>query len=93
MTTDLPARQIALESLDALVGTWTMEAGFADGPSSGPMGQTVFEWLPGRQFLAQRWEARTRTLPTESRSSVSPRTGLGLPSTTLIHAASPASTQ
>ena len=33
-----------------------MEAAFADAPPSGPIGHTVFEWLPGQHFLAQRWE-------------------------------------
>jgi hypothetical protein len=30
------------------------EAAFA--VPGGPMGQTVFEWLPGGRFLVQRWE-------------------------------------
>jgi hypothetical protein len=63
MTTDLPARRVALERLDALVGTWSMEAAFADAPPSGPMGQTVFEWLPGGQFLVQRWEVPHPSAP------------------------------
>jgi hypothetical protein len=56
MDTDRTARQLALERLDALVGTWSMEATFADAPPSGPIGHTVFEWLPGGQFLVQRWD-------------------------------------
>ena len=50
----------AMESLQPLVGEWSMEAVF---PSSSPaagteadgVARTVFEWLPGRRFLIQRW--------------------------------------
>jgi hypothetical protein len=46
----------ALERLDAFIGEWSMEAQFSGGPPTGPLGRTVFEWLPGRRFLVQRWE-------------------------------------
>jgi hypothetical protein len=46
----------ALDDLETLVGEWSMEARFPGSPPSGPRGRTVFEWLPGRQFLIQRWE-------------------------------------
>jgi len=51
----------AIESLAPLLGEWRMEAVF---PSTSPaagmkaegVARTVFEYLPGRQFLIQRWE-------------------------------------
>jgi len=47
----------ALNGLEAFIGEWSMEARFPGSPPSGPQGRTVFEWLPGRRFLIQRWEA------------------------------------
>ena len=49
------------ESLQPLIGAWRMDAVFprtspaADVEAQGG-GRTVFEWLPGRQFVIQRWE-------------------------------------
>ena len=63
------ARQATLERLDTLVGRWSMEAQFPGAPPSGPIGQTVFAWLPGRQFLSQRWQVSDPDVPTASRSS------------------------
>jgi hypothetical protein len=51
MPIDQAARGAALERLDAFVGEWSMEASPFD-----TSGRTVFEWLPGRRFLMQRWE-------------------------------------
>ena len=50
-----------IERLEPLIGEWQMHAVF---PSSSPIeasesngaARTVFEWLPGRQFVVQRWE-------------------------------------
>lgn len=50
-----------IERLEPLIGEWQMHAMF---PSSSPIdtpeaqgaARTVFEWLPGRQFVVQRWE-------------------------------------
>jgi hypothetical protein len=52
-----------IERLDAFMGEWSMEAQFPGGPSSGPLGRTVFEWLPGRQFVLQRWEVPDPAAP------------------------------
>jgi len=41
-----------VEQLDVLVGEWSMEADF---PGVDP-GRATFEWLPGKRFLALRWE-------------------------------------
>jgi hypothetical protein len=44
------------ERLDALIGEWSLEAAFPFAPQTGIGGHTVFEWMPGKQFLIQRWE-------------------------------------
>lgn len=51
----------AIARLEPLIGEWRMEAVF---PSTSPIdtseaqgtARTVFEWLPERQFVVQRWE-------------------------------------
>jgi hypothetical protein len=40
-------------SLAPLIGAWTMEA---PGMEVEGVARTVFEWLPGRRFVVQRWE-------------------------------------
>jgi hypothetical protein len=50
------ARVPAVEHLDAFLGEWSMEAAFPFAPPTGIGGHTVFEWMPGEQFLIQRWE-------------------------------------
>jgi len=57
-----PERPASLDGLDALVGTWEMEAVFEAGlfgPDSPEVrergGRTTFEWLEGRFFLLQRF--------------------------------------
>src|SRR3954468_25030458 len=57
----MPDQSNPIESLEPLVGEWTMEAVF---PSTSPaagieldgVARTVFEYLAGRQFQIQRWE-------------------------------------
>ena len=56
------------ERLEPLIGEWNMQAVF---PSSSPIdsseaqgaARTVFGWLPGRQFLVQRWEVAHPAAP------------------------------
>jgi hypothetical protein len=50
-----PARNPALERLDALVGEWALEAGPPGGPRWPGEARASFEWLEGRTFLVQRW--------------------------------------
>jgi hypothetical protein len=55
-------RDLALDQLDALVGTWDMEARhrMIEGAFRGT---GVFEWLPGRRFLIHRTEWPPDTVP------------------------------
>ena len=46
----------ALDGLEVFIGEWSMEARLPGNQPGGPRGRTVFEWLPGRRFLIQRWE-------------------------------------
>ena len=55
--------QQTLESLDVFVGEWSMSSSFAPDPDIGPRARTTFEWLPGRQFLIQRWEVEHPDAP------------------------------
>jgi hypothetical protein len=52
----MPANDEVLESLDGLVGEWTMGSSLAPDGGDAPRAVTTFEWLPGRRFLVQRWE-------------------------------------
>lgn len=52
----MAARNSVLAALDVLVGEWSMVAG-VDGMSTPDVGARVaFEWLPGEQFLVERWQ-------------------------------------
>lgn len=50
-----PKQNPALESLNALVGEWSMEAAPPGGPPWPGGARVSFEWLKGRMFLIQRW--------------------------------------
>ena len=52
----------ALSSLEWLVGEWSMEARFDSVPAPGTA-RVVFEWLPGRQFIVERWKISTPEAP------------------------------
>ena len=56
------------ERLEPLIGQWNMQAVFPssspiDSPEAHGAARTVFEWLPGRQFLVQRWEVAHPAAP------------------------------
>ena len=54
----------ALERLEALAGTWTMEAAPPGGsPWAGGTGRVSFEWLDGEKFLIQRWSVDVPEAP------------------------------
>jgi hypothetical protein len=46
----------AIERLAVLVGEWTMVAEFKELPPADASARVVFEWMPGKRFLIQRWE-------------------------------------
>jgi hypothetical protein len=46
----------SLEALKPLVGAWRLVATFKDKPPADIGARATFEWLPGEQFLIQRWE-------------------------------------
>jgi hypothetical protein len=45
----------SLKALEALLGDWKLLAGFGDTPPTDIGAWVTFEWLPGEQFLVQRW--------------------------------------
>lgn len=44
-----------LHALEPLVGEWIMVAEIGDTPATDIGARVTFEWLPGQQFLEQRW--------------------------------------
>jgi hypothetical protein len=52
-----------LDALDVLVGEWTMEARFDALPDVEGDARAVFEWMPGREFLVQRWSVPIAEAP------------------------------
>jgi Protein of unknown function (DUF1579) len=50
----LPQPNPALERLDRLVGTWTMQGGLVGSDETTIRGDTTFSWLAGGFFLEQR---------------------------------------
>ncbi len=50
----LPTPDPALERLDRLVGTWSMEGHLVGSDDIVIKGETTFRWLPGGSFLEQR---------------------------------------
>jgi hypothetical protein len=56
-------RMPMLDALDVFVGEWTMEAHFDDLPPAEGDARVVFEWLPGEQFLVERWSVPVPEAP------------------------------
>jgi hypothetical protein len=42
--------------LTPLVGEWSMVAEFQGAPAADSGARVVFEWMPGKRFLIQRWK-------------------------------------
>jgi len=59
----------AIERLAVFVDEWSMAPDFKNGPPADVGAHVVFEWMPGKRFLIQRWEVPTPEAPTASRSS------------------------
>jgi hypothetical protein len=53
---DHPGRDSALERLEPLVGSWTVEAIFPSMGPTGVAGRTTFEWALDGRYLLQRAE-------------------------------------
>ena len=53
----------AMEPLEVFVGAWSMATSLAPNPAAAPRARTIFEWLPGRRFLIQRWEVEHPDAP------------------------------
>ncbi len=61
---DQAARDAALGRLDALVGTWNLEAVFPNNPTEVLRGaRSVFAWMKGRRLLIQRTEVPAPEAP------------------------------
>jgi hypothetical protein len=52
-----------MEALEPLVGEWEMLPDAAWVPPDAEPARVVFEWLPGRTFLVQRWEVPVPEAP------------------------------
>ena len=50
------SRVVLTEVLAPLIGEWRMLAGFGNEPPADVGARVSFEWLPGGQFLVERWE-------------------------------------
>jgi hypothetical protein len=53
----------ATRRLAALVGEWSMVAEFKDVPPADVGARVVFEWMPGKRFLIERWEVPVPEAP------------------------------
>jgi hypothetical protein len=51
------------ERLAPFVGEWSMEAQFPGIQATDVRGRTVFEWMPGKRFLVQRFEVQHPDAP------------------------------
>jgi hypothetical protein len=56
-------RTDSLEALEPFVGEWRMVVSFKDMPTADVGARTSFNWLPGKQFLIQRWEVPVPEAP------------------------------
>jgi hypothetical protein len=54
-TAVMTTRSPALAALDLFVGEWSMTARFEHMPTPDADARVVFDWLPGEQFLVERW--------------------------------------
>jgi hypothetical protein len=53
----------SLTALEPFLGEWSLLASFDDTPRADPGARASFEWLPGEQFLVQRWEVPVPEAP------------------------------
>src|SRR5437899_10585444 len=61
--TDAITQEAPLDGFDIFVGEWIMTTSLVPDPADAPRARTSFEWLPGKQFLVQRWEVEHPDAP------------------------------
>lgn len=49
--------------LAAFIGEWEIEAKLPGIPADAPKGHVSFEWMPGEQYLVERWEVPVPEAP------------------------------
>ena len=59
----MTTRNPAVAALDVFVGEWSMAARFEHIPTVDGDARVVFEWLPGEQFLVERWSVPVPEAP------------------------------
>lgn len=59
----MTARGPSLDALEVFVGKWSMEARFHGMTVMDDGARVTFEWLPGEQFLVQRWSVPVPEAP------------------------------
>ena len=52
-----------LERLEVLIGEWSMEVSLPGAPPGDIGARLSFEWMPGRQFVVQRWQVPVPEAP------------------------------
>ena len=52
-----------LAALEPFVGEWSLVAAFKDMPPADAGARIMFEWLPGKKFLIERWEVPVPEAP------------------------------
>jgi hypothetical protein len=55
--------QQELERLEALIGEWSIEVSLPGAPPGDIGARVSFEWMPGKQFVVQRWEVPVTDAP------------------------------
>ena len=48
--------QQEMERLEALIGEWSIEVSLPGAPPGDIGARVSFEWMPGKQFVVQRWQ-------------------------------------
>jgi hypothetical protein len=60
---DRPSRAPALEALEPFIGEWDLEPRFSFPVPDDARGRVLFEWMPGRHFLVERWQVSLPEAP------------------------------
>jgi hypothetical protein len=60
---DEPTGNTTLDALEPLIGEWDLVPRFSLPMAEDATGRVVFEWMPGRRFLIERWEVSLPEAP------------------------------